>query len=238
MAVVYLHRKESDNTIYYVGIGNKVSRAREIRGRSKYWTRVFNKYGRVIDIVRDDIPLEDAMELEMFLIQEIEINNLCNHTLGGEGFFGGKHTEETKRKISNTHKGKKISDEHKASISKAHKGHPNYLKSQSKEARIKIGLASKGRKLKQSSKDIISFKHKKNNHKPSKEALDKSVISRRKNGIRIRELTTNIEFQLYDYEKYFNIRKRTIAENSLLPTPLRYKKHNGLNFIRIKNYTV
>ena len=233
MAAVYLHRKESDNSIYYVGIGNDKSRAKAIRGRSQYWTRVFNKYGRNIDIVADNIDLEDAKELEVFLIQEIGISNLCNHTLGGEGFFGGKHTEESKRKMSESNKGRVVSKETRSRMSKIMMGHPNYLKSQSKEARIKIGKALKNREWKQSSKDAISLSHKDNNHKPNKQCLDASVVSRRINGIRIKELTTNIEFQLYDSEKYFDIRKRTIAENSLVDNPLRNKKHNGYNFIRV-----
>jgi group I intron endonuclease len=36
--------------------------------------------------------------------------NLCNHSKGGDG-FGCKHTEETKKKLSESHKGKKRSEE-------------------------------------------------------------------------------------------------------------------------------
>jgi hypothetical protein len=122
VAVVYLHRKEHDNSIYYVGIGNNEGRAREIRGRSEHWTRVFNKYGRNIDVVANNISLEDAKELEMFLISEIGLNNLCNHTLGGEGFFGGKHTQEAKEKISKAKKGKIPTQETKDKMSEAKKG--------------------------------------------------------------------------------------------------------------------
>jgi len=155
MAVVYLHRKESDNSIYYVGIGNNTGRSKEIRGRSEYWRRVFNKYGRKIDIIASNIPIEDAKELEMFLIQEIGIDNLCNHTLGGEGFFGGKHTEATKMKIRKANTGRKASKETREKLSAAMMGHPNYLKSQSKEARIKIGNANRG-SLNSNAKKVVN----------------------------------------------------------------------------------
>lgn len=233
MATVYLHRKESDNSIYYVGIGNDKKRAREIRGRSEYWTRVFNKYGRIIEIVSDGINIEDAKELEIFLIQEIGMSNLCNHTLGGEGFFGGKHSKETKMKISNANKGKVVSDITKKKISNALKGHPNWLKSQTKEAREKIRKASTGRLHSQITKDNISKKHKANKHKPTKATYMKGVSVRRSNGIVIREIKTGVEFLLVDCENHFNINKRTIAENSLTKKPLRNKKHNGYNFIRV-----
>lgn len=237
MAVVYLHRKESDNSIYYVGIGSDKKRARQIRGRSEYWTRVFNKYGRIVEIVANNIPLEEAKELEVFLIQEIGIDNLCNHTLGGEGFFGGKHTKETKLKISIAHKGKKLSNETKLKISEKLKGHPNYLKRQTKETRLKISLSSKGRIHKQKSKDIISEKHKNNNHKPKKEALKKATEARRKKGLLIRDVNNDIVFKGYESEKYTKVPKRLVYENSKKNKPITQGKYKGENFIRItKNY--
>jgi len=233
MAVVYLHRKEYDNSIYYVGIGNNENRAKEIRGRSEHWTRVFNKYGRNIDIVANNISLENAKELEMFLIQEIGIDNLCNHTLGGEGFFGGKHTEESKLKISIANKGKKLSKETKLKISEKLKGHPNYLKRQTKESRLKISLSSKGRLHKQKSKDIISKKHKSNNHKPTKEALKKSTELRRKNGLLIKDVNNDIVFKGYESEKYTKVPKRLVYDNSKSNKAITQGKYKGENFIRI-----
>lgn len=146
MAIVYLHRKPCNNEIFYVGIGNSKIRSQRNEGRNTHWTRVFNKYGKDVEIIAENISVEDAKELEMFLISEIGISNLCNQTEGGEGFFGGKHTKESKLKMSLANKGRKLTDEHKDKISKANQGHPNYLKSQSKEARIKIGNASRGGK--------------------------------------------------------------------------------------------
>lgn len=234
MAVVYLHRKKIDNSIYYVGIGNDKSRSEVVYGRNNHWERVYKKYGINIDVIADNIPLEDAKELEIFLIQEIGINNLCNQTLGGEGFFGGNHTEEAKRKISDANKGRKLSKETKNKISKALKGHPNYLKSQTEESRRKIGLASKNRKFKNESKKKISLKHKQNNHKPNKQALESATKIRRKNGIKIKDLNTGFEFMAWESENYYKVPKRIIYQNSLTNKPIKQGKYKGENFKRIQ----
>jgi hypothetical protein len=233
MAVVYLHRKKHNNEIYYVGMGNHESRAREIRGRSEYWTRVFNKYDRNIEIVAKDISLEDARELEMFLIEEIGLDNLCNHTLGGEGFFGVKHTQEAKEKMRKANIGKKLSECTKKKISEKLKGHPNYLKKQTKEAREKISIATKGRKVKDKAKKIISKKHKQNNHKPTEKALKLATKSRREKGLMAIEITTGIKFPLWDVENYFNVNKRTVYSNIKHNNPIRSGKGKGLNFTKI-----
>jgi hypothetical protein len=129
MAIVYLHRKEYDNSIYYVGIGNKESRAYNKTDRNIHWKRVYKKYGLIVDIVAKDIDLNQAKEIEKFMINSLGVENLCNITLGGEGAFGLKHSEElkikqtellksyskgrvhtkeTREKISNTRKEKNI----------------------------------------------------------------------------------------------------------------------------------
>ena len=233
MAVVYLHRKESDYSIYYVGIGNTEKRAYVKYGRNSHWERVCKKYGRIVDLVATDIDLEKAKELEIFLIQEIGVKNLCNKTLGGEGFFGGVHTEETKRKISKAFKGKKLSKETKRKISLATKGHPNYLKSQSKEARRKISEAMKGRIHSQETKDIISKKHKKNNHRPTIEALENAKKSKRKYAIKVKDLFNDLEFMVYESEKYTNVPKRLIYKNIKHNNPITKGEYKGHNFVII-----
>ena len=100
MAFVYLHRKPCDNSIYYVGISKFKHRPYQVSARSEQWTRTYNKYGRIVDIVASDISYEQAKELEIFLIEEIGLDNLCNHTKGGDGTFGYKHKEASKAKMS------------------------------------------------------------------------------------------------------------------------------------------
>ena len=154
------------------------SRSREIRGRNTHWQRVYKKYGRIIDVIADDIDLDDAKELEMFLISEIGLSNLCNQTLGGEGFFGGKHSDETKNKISKANKGRKFTKEHRENMSKAKLGFKF-----SKKSKAKMSESAKKRKIQSFSgkshsertKKTISNKHISNNHKPTRQALNNAT---------------------------------------------------------------
>lgn len=236
MACVYLHRKKTDLSIYYVGIGLKKSRSREIRGRNTHWQRVYKKYGRIIDIIADDIDLDDAKELEMFIISEIGLSNLCNQTLGGEGFFGGKHSEETKRKISESKMGLKLSKETREKLSKARRGFK-----WSKDAKIKMSESAKKRNVQsfsgkshnEQTKKTISNKHKDNNHKPTRQALNNATKTRREKGVKIKDLNTGFEFMGWECEKHYKIPKRTIYDNSLKDKPIERGKHKGQNFKRI-----
>ena len=87
--VVYIHRKADDNTIFYVGMGNK-SRVKDKTNRNNYWNNVVRKHGYYTEVVSKNLSVEDAYELEMFLISELgrkdlKKGNLVNLTDGGDG---------------------------------------------------------------------------------------------------------------------------------------------------------
>ena len=94
MAVVYIHRKETNNEIFYVGIGSTKKRAYESHKslRSTWWTKTVNKHGRTVEILEDDISVEEAIESEISLIEligrkDMGLGSLVNMTDGGEGGF-------------------------------------------------------------------------------------------------------------------------------------------------------
>jgi len=78
---------------------------------------------------------------------------------------GFKHSEETKKRMSDAQKGKKASEETRRKLSESHKGLPSGFKgktfSHTEETKKKIGIASrgnqycKGRKLSQEHKDKV-----------------------------------------------------------------------------------
>jgi hypothetical protein len=133
MAIVYRHRDDFNN-VFYVGISKNKNRPFNYRDRSVFWKRYSEKYGVNTEIVAEDIPYEDAKELEVFLIYEYGRRDLgkgmlVNMTDGGEGTLGLKHKKETKIKISKSNsggtswsKGIRFSKEHKDKISKGNKG--------------------------------------------------------------------------------------------------------------------
>ena len=90
--VVYIHRKATDGTIFYVGIGNK-DRAKQIQGRSHYWKRTVNKYDYTIHIIEEGLTHQEACESEIALIEligrrDLGTGYLVNLTNGGEGIVG------------------------------------------------------------------------------------------------------------------------------------------------------
>lgn len=118
--LVYRHRRNDTNKVFYVGMGT-LKRAKDKYGRSNYWKSIVDKAGYTVEIVAEDLTKENAIDLEVFMISEYGLDNLCNHTTGGECYF---HSEETKRKMSISRKGFKMSNKAKSKLSKTTKGKP------------------------------------------------------------------------------------------------------------------
>lgn len=98
---VYLHRRASDNKVFYVGKG-KGKRAFQTGGRNDRWNKTYKKHGRIVEIVFDGLSQQDAFDIEIDTITEMRYHygeTLCNMTNGGEGALGAKRSEETKRLI-------------------------------------------------------------------------------------------------------------------------------------------
>lgn len=109
--------------------------------KNKYLQNSYNKYG--IDNFKFELLLncnsrEEMLSKEVELIKEYNsLENGYNHTIGGEGSFGYKHSEESISKMSSWKR--EITQEWKNNISKGTKGkkkavgikrinHPDYSK--------------------------------------------------------------------------------------------------------------
>jgi hypothetical protein len=67
---VYVHRKNTNNEIFYVGKGFG-DRAHSLKNRNKFWINTVAKHGFNASVVLDGLSEDDAFDLEAFLIFEI-----------------------------------------------------------------------------------------------------------------------------------------------------------------------
>ena len=144
MAYVYQHIRLDNSTIFYIGIGSDSTykRAHNKYKRNQVWKRISKKYGYSVEIIYDNITWEDACKKEIELIKKygrlnLGSGDLVNMTDGGEGVIGLIHTEDHRKKNSDSNKGKKMSEE--------------FVKKQrnriiSDETKLKISVSNRGKK--------------------------------------------------------------------------------------------
>ena len=172
--VVYRHIRNDNNSVFYVGMGTE-TRPYTKSKRSDYWTNIVNKYGYTVEVLSKNLSFEDAIDLEMLLIEEygrldLKTGILCNLTSGGEGTKNV--TESVRKKISESRKGVRSlpldyvrTKEHCEKLSLAKKGKESYFKGKkhteeakaiikekralqvfSKETRVKKSISVSGEK--------------------------------------------------------------------------------------------
>lgn len=134
MYYLYRHIRLDKNQVFYIGIGtipnDKIlkqlgythksfyRRAYDRKkSRNSYWLNIINNTQYRVEIMfeTDDINLIKQKEIEFISLYK---NSLCNMTIGGDGIKSYKHTDETKRRISRSLKGKKKSKSHINNINK------------------------------------------------------------------------------------------------------------------------
>jgi hypothetical protein len=84
---VYKHIIEETGEVFYVGRG-KNNRAWEKGGRNEYWKRIVGKYGRIVEIIRENLELQESKNLEIEFIAQYKPR--ANFTIGGDGTNGYK----------------------------------------------------------------------------------------------------------------------------------------------------
>jgi hypothetical protein len=93
MAVVYVHKRKSDNKVFYVGIGLNEKRAYDFRRRNAVWKGYAAKHPFYVEIIAKDLSWEDACKLEVQLVtqygrKDTKTGHLLNQTDGGNGSIG------------------------------------------------------------------------------------------------------------------------------------------------------
>lgn len=159
--IIYIHQRKDNKEIFYVGIGEKDSRAYEkgATRRNKFWRNVTNKTDYEVKIVARDIQREEAKRLEKYLVRYYGRKNIGNGTLvnltdGGEGTKGYRLTQEHKDSIrkskigqNNPNFGKKLSKETCRKMGLSRSGDKHYKVVVDDNFRNRMSLASKGKLL-------------------------------------------------------------------------------------------
>ena len=171
---VYKHIRLDNNTCFYIGKGK--DGRKDVPNRNLTHDSICDRHGYKVVIFKDKLNEAEAFKLEEDLIRcyvfkmgygicikgYMNNNNkfLTNRTFGGEGASGYKHSEESKRKNSESHKGKKQSEETKEKISEKLKGEKNpmfgknpYANKTEEEMEIVRGKMSESHKGKQTGKN-------------------------------------------------------------------------------------
>jgi hypothetical protein len=161
MFYVYEHIRPDTNQVFYVGKGSG-SRLNSLSDRNRHWKNVVNKVGfEAIKITQHESE-ELVLLVEMERIDQLRRlgYKLVNVTNGGQGISGLKHSEESKKKMSDSRKSlvpHKHTDESKQKIREALTGTIF-----TEERKNKIRLKAIGRKVSEETKNKLrgrSFKH-------------------------------------------------------------------------------
>lgn len=107
--------------------------------------RAIRKYGPDafdLRVLEECHSIDELNEREQFWISELKTHSDegYNCTDGGQGCTGFKHSEETKQHLSEVLSGRKFSEEHRRNLSESHKGRKH-----TEETKQKCSIAAKRR---------------------------------------------------------------------------------------------
>lgn len=196
---IYCFKDIINENIVYIGKDSNInlnSRFKQHMSPSKYNEQVINRILQN-NPERYSYHILKSGDFGRKLLSAIEIIYIhryspkFNYTKGGEGTYGFKHSEESKKKISEAHKknpywlGKSFSEKTKQKMSISHKG-----KSLSTETKQKISDAHKGKKFSEEHRKNISLSKKGNKNPMFGKKLTEShrnKISESNKGLNVRD---------------------------------------------------
>lgn len=117
---IYRYIRLDTHTPFYVGKGMG-QRASMVHKHNNICKRIVKKHGFIIEYIIENLEEKQAFDKEIEFISIYKKIGYCeaNLTNGGQGLSGIVRSEETKRKISNSHFGMKHSLESKKKMSYA-----------------------------------------------------------------------------------------------------------------------
>lgn len=142
--LVYIHKNQKTEEVFYVGIGSTIKRPYAKSNRSDRWQNYVRKYGLpIIEIIHSGLSFDNAMLIEKELIakygrKKYEPNGqLINVSKGGYGSEGVPCSEERKEYLRTMTRGE---------------NNPNYGRKHTDEAREKIRQSRIGKSLSDTTK--------------------------------------------------------------------------------------
>jgi len=147
---IYEHVRLDTNEVFYVGKGtikktNPYGRSQEKSRRSELWKKVIKKTDYEIRVVFEHedekiVFLKETELIKLYGRKDLGLGPLVNFTDGGDGTSGAVRSDEFKKKVSNYHKNKKVTDETKLLIKQKRK---NQVITEQHRNNISIGLIGK-----------------------------------------------------------------------------------------------
>jgi hypothetical protein len=149
---VYVHKKITDNSVFYVGRG-KGKRKTLKQNRNNYWKNIVAKHGFFVEVIEENLTFELSNEREIFWIQKYKDEGiaLANITTGGGGVCGRARPDEEKRRISIALTGRSFTEEHKAKMV----GNTNGAGKRSEDFRKKMSEVMKGKSKSEAHKESL-----------------------------------------------------------------------------------
>lgn len=168
MAYLYRHIRHDKDEPFYIGIaignkdgGNPYKRAFEKARRNNIWKRITDKTEYSVEILFDDISVEFAKQKEIEFIKlygriDLKTGTLSNLTDGGDGTVNKVYTDDYRLKLSESQKGKIVSEETRKKISANKK---NKKLSESHKNNVIKAIQRRGHKVSENGKKSISIKN-------------------------------------------------------------------------------